>query len=65
MKTYKVGKILYDDPNYCPKCEGHNKKHTIERVDMQPAEIETKCLECGHKDFWAYGFYESLANNGE
>lgn len=49
----------YDDKYECQKCGGTNK---IGRGSTDGGYISvcfTECSECGHKDFWAYGHFES------
>lgn len=55
----------YDDPNLCVKC---GKLHTIVKqvhIESHMAEAETECHNCGHKDYWAYGWFQSLGDPEE
>ena len=44
----------------CPKCHGLND-YSINGYegDGHISEARTKCTECGHKNYWAFGHYES------
>jgi len=45
----------YQNPYTCNKCTGQNNING----DLREGEAMTECTECGFKDFWAYGFFES------
>lgn len=46
----------YHCPDSCNKCGGTNAT----RVDIHYVfEGPTVCQNCGHKDYWAYGWFES------
>jgi hypothetical protein len=49
----------YDDKNKCPKCSGLNKIKVVDSIEDAICECETTCGNCGHLDYWAYGYYES------
>ena len=49
----------YDEPSFCNKCEGKNKLTATYNVDGTVCEYDSICLDCGHGDYWAYGFFES------
>lgn len=55
----------YDNERICPLCEGQNDFKVVESINGLPCEIKTYCTECGHKDYWAYGWYEPKDENGE
>lgn len=53
MKTYENCGKDYHDYLYCPVCESENFVNVTNSVDGGfPSECETKCLVCGHGDFW-------------
>lgn len=43
----------------CNKCCGVNEVTNSSYDGSVVCEAETKCTTCGHKDYWAYGFFES------
>lgn len=43
----------------CNKCAGENKIDTVDTINCHICEAKTECKDCGHKDYWAYGFFES------
>jgi len=43
----------------CNKCRAENGIKVIDTTDDYVSECETKCRECGHEDYWAYGFFQS------
>ena len=54
--------IKYHDPSSCNKCgEGMNK--FIDEIwdGSVMCEVRTQCRQCGHKDYWGYGYFESAA----
>lgn len=42
----------------CPKCRSEQDVVVTSRKYGAPTVARTKCLECGHEDYWAYGFYQ-------
>jgi len=50
---------LYDNKDKCTKCSGTNNINVIDTDSGYISECETTCSECDHKDYWAYGFFES------
>lgn len=59
MKTYG-SKNQYHDHMYCPKCEGVNNITVEDNQELLTLECSTKCTECGHEDYWAYGYFQSV-----
>lgn len=57
-KKHKTGK--YQTYQTCNKCGGDNKIDPVDSIESYICEAETECTECGFKDYWAYGFFESL-----
>ena len=54
------GEVLYQDKTYCNKCGLHSNTVKVVATDEgYTSEATTKCDECGHIDYWAYGFFES------
>lgn len=53
----------YDDYCRCIKCDGKNKITDRDYINHTLAECDTECDECGHKDYWAYGFYMSRSDS--
>ena len=56
--------VEYDNLDLCPECNSLNDvkgKGTIDKRII--CEAETKCVGCGHIDYWAYGWYESKGGN--
>jgi len=53
-------KTLYHDYNSCNACGERNilTKSVIE--DGHLHECCTECETCSHKDYWMYGFFESM-----
>lgn len=43
----------------CNACGGDNDVDWSDYVDSHPYEAKTKCNQCGHNDYWAYGWFES------
>lgn len=44
----------------CNACgDGINEIHIISTIGGCVCEAKTVCNECGHVDYWAYGFFES------
>lgn len=48
----------YHRPESCNKC-GSEDSNEITWGSSYDGELKTKCDKCGHKDYWAYGFFES------
>lgn len=49
----------YDNMYVCIKCSGSNDVKTVTTDGGYTSEAETYCMDCGHKDYWAYGFFNS------
>ena len=52
-------KTTYQHKESCNKCSGTN---TIKEVDSENGvvyEAETTCKDCGFRDYWATGFFQS------
>jgi hypothetical protein len=49
----------YHNINVCKKCGGKNSKAPKAVDGGVISEAETKCLVCGHREYWADGFFES------
>jgi len=43
----------------CNKCAGYNEVDVCDSVGGGVSEATTECIDCGFKDFWAYGHFES------
>lgn len=56
-------KVVYDRYNICPICGGYNNVTAKDTIDNIICECKTKCNDCGHEDYWAYGCYESKKEN--
>ena len=52
----------YCDINKCPECGGRNTVDIKDQVGPDICEASTECKKCHHKDFWAYGWFESLSD---
>lgn len=51
----------YDCVYNCIKCGGYNKLINADYLDEYCLmECNTECSKCGHKAFWAHGFFESM-----
>ena len=64
MKSYPAGYEGDDMSEYhckesCNKCTGENKIKIIDTDEGFISECETICKKCGHKDYWANGFFQS------
>ena len=47
----------------CNSCSGTNSIKVIDSINgVLLCEAETICDKCGHKDYWAYGFFESMSD---
>lgn len=57
MINKKVKKVEYGDYYTCPKCENKNSVKITNTIESTICECVTTCNICGHKDYWAYGFY--------
>lgn len=54
-----MSKTQYHNPYSCNKCGGVNRVK-CDPFDVESSgETETICNHCGHKDYWAHGFFES------
>lgn len=49
----------YHNQYSCIKCSSKNEIEVIDGDWAHTNECETTCKECGHKDYWAYGFFQS------
>jgi len=49
----------YQQYSSCNKCAGHNVLVKTWTSEGYIEEAETKCEDCGFKDHWSYGFFES------
>ena len=49
----------YHVPSSCPCCEGTNELEAVSSNEGRPCEYHTRCIDCGHTDYWAYGYFES------
>ena len=50
---------IYHNPDSCNKCSGKNIVDVVDMADGHMSECKTKCTECGHIDYWAFGYFES------
>ena len=53
-----MGKI-YHVIDSCNACGGDNEVKVKDTINYHICEAETVCSDCGHQDYWAYGFFES------
>ena len=51
--------IEYHVLESCNRCSQTNDVELIDTINGHACEAKTKCLTCGFKDYWAYGFFES------
>ena len=51
--------VKYKSASCCPKCNEPNDMQVVEFAQSHVAEAYTVCRKCNHKDYFAYGFYES------
>jgi hypothetical protein len=53
-------KVVYDDNYNCPKCGSKNILLDQCYEDNILCETSTICTnkDCGHKGYWAYGWYD-------
>jgi len=58
-------KQAYYSCSYCPKCTGVNSLKVVESINGHVSEAETKCTQCGHVDYFAYGYFESMSEEAE
>ena len=49
-----MNETKYDRSESCNKCGGLNN-----RAKEGEHEFETLCDDCGHVDYWAYGYFHS------
>lgn len=47
----------YHDPESCNKCGLMSNRFL--RGNFHDGEIDTKCVSCGHRDYWFWGFFQS------
>jgi len=52
-------KTEYHVSDTCNKCGGPNNVNEKSTDGLLMCEAKTECKKCGHKDYWAYGFFES------
>jgi predicted nucleic-acid-binding Zn-ribbon protein len=53
--------IEYHNYDKCIKCQGNNDIKITDTLDSWLImEAETKCQKCGHKNYWAHGYYQSF-----
>jgi uncharacterized protein with PIN domain len=57
--TPKKPEGRYDCMDSCNACGCENSVTVVDRIDYRPTETITVCKKCGHKDYWAYGHFES------
>ena len=50
----------YHKKESCNVCRGVNDVEPTATDEYTICEANTVCRDCGHKDFWAYGFFESM-----
>jgi len=43
----------------CNKFGSENEIEVVDTISFHISEAKTSCKSCGHKDYWAYGFFES------
>jgi len=58
-KTQSKQASKYDDYHLCQLCKEVNSLNIKDSINHDICETETTCTKCGHKGYWAYGFYES------
>ena len=51
--------VKYHCIESCNACGGANEIISPSYEECHLIESKTKCLTCGHSDYWAYGFFES------
>ena len=63
FKNFILGRTVIidgDDACYsCNKCAGRNTVYHDPFNPESSGETETKCKNCGHEDYWSYGFFMS------
>ena len=55
----KIKQDKYHNPESCNKCGGVAEYVGKVYDGGLMSECSTKCTECGCKEYWAYGFFES------
>lgn len=56
----KETKVEYHCWDSCNKCAGVNDYNVTSMLDNHVMlECETQCRDCGFKDYWAHGYFES------
>ncbi len=55
----KGAKTEYHCFDSCNACGGENELINPSYEGSFIHEVKTKCKECGHDDYWAYGYFES------
>lgn len=53
--------MKYHNQNKCIKCDEPNDVTVIDTINGYISECDTRCVECGHCDHWAYGAYASTS----
>ena len=48
----------YHNPDSCNRCTSKNEVTVVDQIDGHMSECKTVCTVCGHKDYWAFGFFE-------
>ena len=51
---------IYHDKYSCNKCAGINNIEIVDTTDGYISECDTLCRDCGHKDYWALGYFKSM-----
>ena len=54
-----TGVVEYHCHDSCNACSGVNEYTVTDSLDGRMMECSTVCKECGHKDYWAHGWFES------
>ena len=49
---------VYDNKFVCVMCSGKNQITIVDSINELVTECKTKCYVCGHKNYWAFGFYQ-------
>ena len=51
----------YHNMDSCNLCGNPNSNsvNVVDTINGYVSEASTVCGECGHEDYWAYGFFES------
>ncbi len=67
MEKESFGKtVCYHNMGLCPVCDGLNEVKVKDRLDEHTIlEAETECVKCGHKDYWAFGWFAYFDKQGD